>query len=242
MSAYTDYQDWFANTPSGHSQDWAGGQISKGKGGIASYTDPLGQSHTLTSRSSLADLYGQSPYIAQQWDEQYPGVFSQGPTFDIPTDVFPSSSSKDSSYSGLPSKYQKQILEGIIPSLLASIQNMPGNIDQYLEDAMNTYSGTFKNMASQAMPNILNESFGRNMQDSSIAEDITSNVMSNIISNLQPQAYQTAMQGALMKAGMPGLLSQIAGNLGRYSTGQSSAKQSNPLAPYQLAAQMLLAT
>lgn len=247
MSAYTEYQDYFAKTQPGHVQDWAGGQLEMGEEGIATYTNPLGKTLPLTSGSSLMDVYNQSPDIAQAWDTHYPGVFNQGVSnqglaFDFPFDKYPSSSSSSgsSSYSGLPPQYQEQVLGGIIPKLLQSVQDMPEDIDQYTQDAMNAYGSTFKNMATQTMPSVLNDIFGRNMQESSIAGDVTSKAMSDITAGLQPQAYQTAMQAALLKSQMPGLLANIAG-LGSYTqtSGSQSAKSSDPGKPYATALNFL---
>ena len=165
-----------------------------------------------------------------------------GGVFNIPTDLYPSSSSNSnqSSYSGLPSKYQEQILSGLIPSLLGSIQNMPGNIDKYNQDAMNAYGSTFKNMATEAMPGVLNNIFGRNMQNSSIAGDVTSRALSDITTGLQPQAYQTATQSALLKSQMPSLLANIAGlGTGTQSSSQTTQESSEPGRPYETFSNLL---
>ena len=164
------------------------------------------------------------------------------PAFDYPLDLYQSSSneSEHSSYSGLPTKYQESLLQAIMPQLTQSIEGMSGNIDQYNEEAMKAYESDFKNMATKAMPSILNDVFGRNMQESSIAGDVTSKVLSDIVANLQPQAHQTAMQSAKLKADMPGLLSNIAG-LGKYnvSSSASTGEGSDPGQPYRTALDFL---
>jgi len=170
--------------------------------------------------------------------------------FNIPSDIFPftRSSSSDTrqstSYGGLPEDQRNQLLSAILPQLISQINNMPGNIDDYTQNALNQYRQLALKDLPGELTSTLNNLVSRNMLNSSVAGEAISDVTGEVMSRYTPMAYNAAMTGAGMKAAMPGILGQLA-NLGRYDTTQSTGSgtqqsyQENRLAPYQLLVNLL---
>lgn len=242
MSAYTDYQSWFANTQPGTSQDWAGGSIYMGEGGQATYTDPTGVTSNFDINTPMLDLY-QNPYISQQWSEQYPGTFNpQGDMFDFPLDIMPTtvSGSSSSSYSGLPTEYRDQLLSALMPQLISSMEGMEGNIDRYTGEALGSYQQMMQNAMRTNMPQAIDALTNRGILSSTMGENIMGNVQSAAAIDASNKGYQTAMQAALLKANMPSVLGQI-GQLGSYtqSRGSTSSRTEDPTRMYAIMADLL---
>ena len=150
--------------------------------------------------------------------------------FNIPTDVFPYSTS----YAGLPEDFRTGFLSTLMPQLKSSIEGMPGNIDKYTQNALNAYKGMTGTAMKEAMPGLLNQLAGRNVLDSTVTSDAIGKTMRDIIGGYGAKGYETAMEGARMKAGMPQVLGNLA-QLGQYSGGF----QADPLAPYNTMANLI---
>jgi len=152
-------------------------------------------------------------------------------------DLYPTSSGTNTStsYSGLPSEYLDQLMQGLMPELMRSIQGMPQAIDEYTGKASQMYEGMGRRLLDDAMPGILNNLAGRNVLNSSVASDAISKTATNIIPMFTDAALQAGMKGAEMKANIPSILGNIA-NLGRVSesSAEGTSESSNPLAPYEL--------
>jgi len=196
--------------PTGEQFGWQAGNTLYDMAG--NVMGSMGDDNTWSGTSGSSGTY--SPYSSEE-------------TFEIPTDVYPYATSD--SYGGLPSEYIEQLLSSLMPQLVASIEALPGSIDEYTQAGLGAYDSAMRGVITQSMPSILNEIFGRNMQESSIAGDVTQGMMSDYLTTYAPLAYQTAMTGAQMQANLPSLLADIAG-LG--ITDISQTDQADPLAPY----------
>jgi hypothetical protein len=247
---WQDYSDWFASNTPGTTKDWAAGTIERTETG-ATYTDPLGRQVQMTPESNLQSLYESSPYIAETWSEKYPGVFEAnitGPELFQP-DLYPytksvqggSSSQKSSSYSGIPQAYQSELLSAIIPELVSTSQNLPEVIGTYTDEAQALYESMMRGMMEETMPQAIETLANRGMLQSSAAENILAQLGAEAADYSGQKLYETAMQAAQMRLGVPELLSQVA-EVGKASTSKSSGSSSssaisetaNPLAPYKL--------
>ena len=142
------------------------------------------------------------------------------PTFNFPMDIMPTSTSASSSYSGLPASYQESLLSSLMPQLQSSITNMPGNIDQYTNEALGSYNQIMNNAIKTNIPKALAGLSNRGILNSTEGQGVLSNVYSQAAMDASNKGYTTAMQAALLKANMPSILAQIA-DLGK-STGTSS--------------------
>jgi hypothetical protein len=225
----TDYQNYFANTPVGTVTQWAGGTLTMGAGGTATYRDAAGNTTPLTASTSLATLYNSVPGIKAQWDQQY-GLGSTATTgttgtttstgvpgttsdfFNIPTDIMPTSRT------GLPSKYQDQLLASLMPEILSAIQNMSGNIDTYTNEALGSYQQQMQNALQKNIPTAIGNLSNRGILNSTEGQNILGNVYSAAATDAAGKGYETAMQAALLKSQMPTTLSSIGSQLGTSST------------------------
>jgi hypothetical protein len=151
---------------------------------------------------------------------------------DIPLDIFPSSTSNSSSYTGLPGGYSKQLLATLMPQLQNAITNMPGNIDQYTNQALGSYQQTMQNALRNNIPTALSGLANRGILSSTEGNKVLSDVISNAAMGASDKGYQTAMQAALLKANMPSVLAQI-GELGKTSGTTSSSYYSDPTVMYR---------
>ena len=79
----------------------------------------------------------------------------------------------------------------------------------------------------------------RNMIDSSFTKDMMSQVLTDLIRDVTDKSYQTQMEIAGQKMGIPERLANIA-QLGQVSTSQGQSQQTNKLAPYDLMTQIIL--
>ena len=243
MSAYTDYQDWFSNTQSGTSQDWAGGSLYMGDNGQATYTDPTGNAINFNADTPMEDLYG-NRHVASQWDDQYPGSFQNDTSgmFDFPLDIMPTTQSggSSSSYSGLPAQYRDQLLSALMPQLTSSITGMEGNIDQYTNQALGSYQQMMQNALRSNVPKGVEALANRGIMSSTMGENVMGNVYSAAAIDASNKGYETAMQAALLKANMPSVLADM-GQLGSYtqSSGSDNSRTEDPTAMYRIMADLL---
>jgi hypothetical protein len=244
----TDYANYFAQAQPNMSMPWAGGTLTMGQGGQAIYRDAAGTETPLNANTPLVDLY-KIPGIKTAWDQQYGGAATSGTGgIDIPTNIFPFSTSGSTSgantYSGLPANYQQQLLSALMPQLNSAVTNMPGNIDQYTQNALGSYQQLMNNNLKTNIPKAISEMANRGIINSTEGQKILENVYSAAAKEAGDKGYTTAMQAALLKANMPSVLGQI-GELGKTSTststGQSSSYQADPTVMYRTLADMITA-
>lgn len=239
------YEDWWgpssywATTQPGTSQPWAGGQLTMGEGGQATYYDPSGSNMQFTQNTPLADIYA-NPNIANQWNTQY-GKTMMGnvlgapdsPVFDIPTNLYPSSTNigittntgQSTSQSGSSSYGQSGSL----------------GFDKSLSQAM---SDAFSRSMGQSMSDSLSRSMGRSQSTNQSQSGINwgtpfmQAIAPELISSaqaLQPNVENMAktlqdQYGALMRQGLgpqafQGTLNEMAGRGMLGSTETSAALQ-----------------
>lgn len=168
-----------------------------------------------------------------------------GGGINIPTDIFPSSTSQgtssseqsasnlgvggsenvsmnqSSNYAGLPASYQEALLAAIMPTLQNAITNMPGNIDQYTNQALGSYQQMMQNALRTALPRAMAGLANRGIINSTEGQKVLGEVGSTAAIDAANKGYTTAMQAALLKANMPQMLSQIM-DLGKTSYGTST--------------------
>jgi hypothetical protein len=142
--------------------------------------------------------------------------------FQLPEDKYP--------YSGLPESYRDQLLGFVMPQLQNSVENMPGNIDQFTQNAQSSYQQQLQNSLKTMIPQQINQLANRGILSSTVASDTLSDTISKAATASSSKGYETAMQGALMKANIPNTLS------GLLQYGQS---QQDPSIMYRTMAQLL---
>jgi hypothetical protein len=162
--------------------------------------------------------------------------------FNFPMDIMPttSQSSSSSSYAGLPGRYQEQLLSALIPQLNSAITNMPGNIDEYTNQALGSYNATMDNALRTNIPLALRKLANRNILNSTEGQKVLSGVMSTAAMDAANKGYETGKLAAQLKANMPSILAQI-GDLGKSSTSttSSTAQSSDPTQMYKTMASLI---
>jgi hypothetical protein len=259
MTIYSDYQDYFKNTTPGTTSNWAGGSLSMGQGGNATYTDPLGTTLNFNQNTPLTDLY-KNPFIADLWGSVYDpttinalnsqSAASNAGNFTVPTDLFPysqstsSSSSNQQSHSGInwDSPFMKE-LTPVLKDQATKLPEMAANIGNTLNDQ---YSNLMRNaMNSNAFQGVLNSLSNKGMLNSSIAQNTLASAGKTIAQQVADKAFESLLEQQKLQLTVPSILAQIA-TLGQESdsSGSSSSSSSsysaNPLAPYELMAQMMM--
>jgi hypothetical protein len=243
-----DWNTWWKN-PAGTQQDWLGGtlemQPAMGSGSPTSlYTDASGKRFFFDQNAPFDVVAQHNPAIKQSWDTNYPDQpppddpqttqTNLSDMFDFPLDIMPTSESSTNdisatnSYSGLPSNIQNELLAALMPQLKSAITNMPGNIDNYTNEALGSYQQMLQNSLRKDIPTALSNLANRGIINSTEGQNMLSKVMSDAAIGASDKGYQTAMQSALLKANMPTILGQLA-ELGKStsSTSSSSGKQSS---------------
>jgi len=254
MTILGDYQNYFKNTAPGTTRNWAGGILTMGDNKQATYTDPYNNQLSLNANTPLSTLY-QNPNIANAWDTHYGTDITQGlappqrQEFTIPTDLYPTSTSKQSNYSSGHShsgiNWNSPLSKGLLPSLLSTGQNLQSlteNMGQTLQDQ---YANLMQRaLQPQAFQGTLNDLASKRMLNSTVAKDALSSAGKGIARMVADQAFnsQLAQQQAQMQ--VPQTLANLISlsqetNQSNKSSSSSSARSSNPLEPYELMSQML---
>jgi hypothetical protein len=158
--------------------------------------------------------------------------------FNMPLDIMPTSTSESASYSGLPGQYQESYLSTLMPQLQSSIANMPGNIDDYTNQALGSYQQLMNNNLKTNIPKALSNMANRGIINSTEGQNIMGNVFSSAAKEASDKGYTTAMQGALLKANMPSVLAGMA-DLGKSTGSQSVSQSSDPTVMYRQMADLI---
>jgi hypothetical protein len=238
-SIFNAYQDYWQDTSPGSAIDWAGGQLERTGEGKAVYTSPLGRQVELTPESDLWNIAQQSPFIYSEWQQRYPEAFNtmmegQGSGFfDVPKDKYPQTFNLSSS--GV--NWQGPLAGSILDQLVSASQQVPGLAEQIPDELASYYDQTMQNaLGPQAFQGTLNNLAERGMLDSSVASDAMAQTASDLIRDIGDKAYQSQLAGLRTQMDVPSILGEIAG-LGDRT--ESVGLNSNPLAPYQLMANVL---
>ena len=171
-----------------------------------------------------------------------PTDFLNTPNFDIPLNKFPrsESSSSSSSWSGM--NWNTPFGKSVLGPLMSSIGQLPGLAKALPGTLQGMYSNLMRgSMGPEAFQGTLNSLANRGVLGSSVAENAMGSAASGIASNVGQRGYESFLQGLQAQMNVPSMLAQIA-QLARESrsSGTSSASSSNPLAPYELFAKLLL--
>ena len=143
----------------------------------------------------------------------------------IPTNLYPTS------YNGLGSIW-KNASQSLAPQFTDFYSNYNNNVNNAFNQAQGGIQGVLSNQIAPAIQGNINNLAGRNMLNSSVASDTLSKTMTGITNNQQAQntALNTARMTSLLDLGKQ--LMSGAG-LSQYS------ENSNPLAPYQMMAELI---
>jgi hypothetical protein len=133
-------------------------------------------------------------------------------------------------YSGLPEGYRDQLLGFAMPQLEESVTNLPGNIDDFTNNALKTYRQELDLAMKDMLPRQIGNLANRGILDSTVASNTLSQTVSDASRRSAGMGYQTAMEAAKMKASIP----QTIGQLLQY--GQSSQ---DPTVMYRTIAALL---
>ncbi len=188
----------------------------------------------------VAQLWAAFQTAGKTAGEKYTGwsPISNPNGIDIPLDIMPTSTSNSSSYSGLPAEWQSKLLTSLMPQLQSSITDMPGNIDKYTGEALGSYQQMMQNALRKNIPDAIAGLANRGILSSTEGNKILSEVMSNAATDASTKGYTTAMQSALLKAGMPSILAQIA-DLGKSTSSASSSYSEDPTQMYKTLASVI---
>ena len=257
----SDVSDWYKNAL-GRAADPAGLKYWMDYGNAADENSPdvfnafvnaakgAGENYTgwkPSDTQSLAPLWDLSGSYAGNKPKAQPAG-----TLDFPTNIMPatnqasSSNQSNTEYSGLPPSYQNILLAALMPQLQASITNMPGNIDQYTNNALGSYQQMMTDSLKKNIPAAIANLANRGIISSTEGNKVLSDVYSNAATDAANKGYQTAMQAALLKQGMLTTLANIAGlgkstSSGGTSTSQGSSNTQDPTQMYQILASMIMA-
>ena len=165
---------------------------------INEFMEPSGSVDVTGIRDTLR---GASPFGPAQYKDrtQLPRRGNTGTTNEF---VFPTGE-EVKPYSGLPESYRDQLLGFLMPQLQSGIENMPGNIDDYTQNALGTYRQEFNQYINDAIPKQIRNLGKRGILDSSMAENTLSQTYSDAIRKSSGMGYNTAMEAAKMKANIP---------------------------------------
>ena len=268
FDAYQGYFDKNTGTP-GASQAWAGGNLTMGQGGNATFTDPTGVQSNFNRNTPLADVYNNNPFIANTWDEKYgadiTGTFAPQSNFEIPTNLFPTSTSnqsssqsgnssnKGSSQSQSGMNWTSDFMKNLMPSLNQSLTGLQGRVDEMGGTLQDQYSNLMRrSMQPENFQGVLNSLANKGMINSTTGENTMATAGKGIAQSVADKAFESQLQQQLASLQVPGILSNAAG-LGQESSAKSSSSgqsstsggstststYSNPLAPFELMASMV---
>jgi hypothetical protein len=125
--------------------------------------------------------------------------------------------------------------------LIQQAKDLPGMADQIGSATL----GKFTNMLKQAtgpegFQGTINDLASRGMIESSVAGDAMARTRRDLTTDIQNKGFDAILASLMAKLQVPGMLGSMAGlaQTTTSSTG-SSTQQSNPLAPYELAASII---
>jgi hypothetical protein len=171
-------------------------------------------------------------------------------SFNIPTDLTPvnkstsTSSGSGSSQAGI--NWKNPLAAAMQPLLIQSGQQLPGVVDNMGATLQGQYANAMRSAMSPNMfQGTLNQLANRGMLNSSVAADALASAQNQAAQDIANQGFtsQLAQQTAQMQ------LPETLGNLAKLAEESSSVNRSNtasqslqtdPLAPYELIAKMMM--
>ena len=192
----------------------------------------LGGAGTINPQTGLRQFYT-DPYSTTPI-----APTEQLPFLDFPLDIKPYSEHTESSYTGLPESYGQSLLQSLMPQLLSSIADMPGNIDIYTGQALGSYQQMMQDALRKNIPSAIGNLANRGVISSTEGQRALSDVYSSAAIDAANKGYQTAMQAALLKANIPSVLAQI-GELGKVTTSTGMTYEEDPTQMYSIVADLI---
>ena len=148
--------------------------------------------------------------------------------FNIPTDVYSTSSS------GI--DWNNPFVAGLTNAVSDSYLNLGDTVSGMSDTLTDRYNNLIRtSLGPQAFQGTMNDLAANNMLDSSVASDALAKTASNIIPGITDKAFEADLSQIALQSQLPGI------GAGLLSLGQQSQTQ-NPLQPYELMSQLLLAT
>ena len=257
MTLFQDYNKFFdARGTSEKFNPFGVGTIGSKDANTATWTNPIGKTIEFNRNTPLSQIYQSDPYAAKAWDTIYGadetfGLVAPSPQeeFRVPTNLFPTTVSNTSSGSSSNSKsginWDTELAKGLLPGLLASGQNVQ-DVANGLSDEL---KAKYESMMRGAMdPNnfqgILNQLSQRGVLSGTVGQDALAQAGRGVASDVANKAFDANIAGAEAKMKVPQILAMLA-QLAQETNSQSSSGSSssstsiNPLAPYELMANMM---
>ena len=193
--------------------------------------------------------YGKSNRSRPKYGEDYPSKYKPkvrtskySRNFSIPRRAYPSSGSSSIQRSESAIDWTSGLGQTLLPLIRTWAKKVPGiaqDMGQTLQDQYNSLMRSA--LQPQAFQGVLNQLANRGVLDSSITKDALSDTASRIAQKIGEQGYLSVLEGLQAQMGVPQILSKLA-ELARSAKTQavSQSEYSNPLAPYELMARMMM--
>lgn len=162
--------------------------------------------------------------------------------YNIPQNVYPSSSSSSSSESTDAINWSSPLGATLLPMIQEGAAALPGLADSLSGTIQGQYNSLMRqSLQPQAFQGVLNQLASSGVLSSSAAENALAGTASQIAQDIANQGYMSQLQGVAAQMKVPGMLGQLA-ELARVAETQTTSQQeySDPLAPYTLMAQLLM--
>ena len=167
--------------------------------------------------------------------------------FDIPVEKYPTSTTTSTQANEQRSGIdwnQNPLMQELMTSLVQRVGSMDQDIEKYSKIADDKYKALIRDaVGPQALQGTLEDFGARGMIDTSFKGDAIQGVLTNLIRDITQNAYNTQLDIAGKKIGIPERMAEIA-KLGHVSTGTgmstSATSTTNPLAPYELMANIIM--
>lgn len=164
-----------------------------------------------------------------------PDIFQPG--------LYPTATSISGSRSRTGMDWGSPFMQQITPMLTTAAGKLPGTVEQMGETLQDRYKDLMgMALGPQAFQGTLNQLAGRNILDSSMVPAALAQAAIPIMQQIGDIGFQSALAQQQAQMGLPSMLAGIAG-LGQTATGETGAisRSQDPLAPYNLLSQFLLA-
>lgn len=170
-------------------------------------------------------------------------------SFNIPTDLFPTSSSNSASSSSNQSQsginWERPVAAQMEQPIITAGQNLPGVVNNMGQAIQGQYANAMRQaMGPNQFQGTLNQLAQRGMLGSTEAGNALAGAQNKAAQDIANKGFESQLQQYAAQMSLPSILGNIA-QLAQESTGSgtststSSSKSSNPLAPYELMAGML---
>ena len=245
MSLYNDYIDYVKSNGHGKNgtvysfTDYRNGQNKGNSGSLGATTETNNPTYTYSSGTTPttqpATTVNTTPTPAEKYN--------------IPTNLYPTtssnSSSSSSSYSHSGINWDNPLNKAVLPSLTNAATGLQGKVDLMGTQLRDMYANDMRRaMNPNNFQGVLNSLSNRGMLNSSVAENALSKAGNIAARSIADKAFDANIAQTQRQLEVPSILSGIA-QLGNESVSSSesnssnTSSSSNPLAPYELMAQYM---